>query len=350
MQEAFLVRANNLKGCKMAIKYNDEQKQQNNKSFHNNHIAQILQNYDIDLAFKYQNPDKLRGISTGLTALDAKLDGLCPGDVVLIGGRPAMGKTSLAINMARNIATDFSAQYQQNPDDNKCVVYIGLEYSSKKFAERLVGMEASIPVYQMRGSYIRENYDRIVTTEYTLEKLPLYYYDNIYNIDDIADELQNIRREHQIGALFIDYLQLITPSLDGPCDDVMCQIKELAVRFEIPIIVLAQLDRNLESRADKRPMLCDIRGFESRHPLCANKVLFIYRESYYLINNEPLPRRNESPEKFEKRHASWEKQYKETKNLCEIIIAQNSDGYAGIVRVCFDPVTGVFNNLYGEYD
>ena len=134
----------------------------NNKSFHDNHISMILQSYDIDLAFKHQNPDKLRGISTGLTALDEKLDGLCPGDVILIGGRPAMGKSSLAINMAHNIATNFSDQHQQNPDDNKCVVYIGLEYCCKKFAKRLISMNALIPTYQMRGSYIRENYDCIV--------------------------------------------------------------------------------------------------------------------------------------------------------------------------------------------
>ena len=227
----------------------------------NNHISAIMKEYVEELELKYRNPGELCGISTGYDCLDYKLGGLKSGEVTIIGGRPAMGKTALAANLTYNIAAGFYLKHQQNPLDDKCVVYIGLELSPKLFANRLLSLQTAIPTYKLRrGEDLGENFDKICKAERTFRELPIYYLGDIFDVDDIEKELQKV--EKQVGCVIIDYLQLLGEEYQTKEDYslIVLQLKSLAVKLGIPIVVLSQLKRELESRADKHPLMSDIRG------------------------------------------------------------------------------------------
>ena len=308
------------------------------------HISEIMHKYVEELEFKYQNPDKLCGISTGYYCLDFKLDGLKTGEVTIIGARPAMGKTSFAANLTYHIATDFYLAHQQNPKEDKCVVYIGLDLAPKLFANRLLALQTLIPAYKLRlGKDLEENFEKICKAERTFQQLPIYYLSDAFKVDDIAQELQKIAKQKQIGCVFIDYLQLLNEEYKTKEDYslIVMQLKTLATKLGVPIIVLSQLKRELESRTDKHPFMSDIGGV-MRNQNAADNVIFLYRESYYIQFSEPIKRKNETDEKFVKRHNKWQKRCKEVENLCEIIIARNSGGFCGMVKLHFDWATGLF--------
>ena len=308
----------------------------------NNHISAIMKEYVEELEFKYNHPGELCGISTGYDCLDHKLGGLKSGEVTIIGGRPAMGKTALAANLTYNIAADFYLKHQQNPEDDKCVVYIGLDLAPKLFANRLLSLQTAIPTYKLRrGEDLGENFGKICTAERAFRELPIYYLGNIFEVDGIEKELQKV--EKQVGCVIIDYLQLLGEEYQTKEDYslIVMQLKTLATKLNVPIVVLSQLKRELESRADKHPFMSDIRGI-MRNQNAADNVIFLYRESYYIQFAEPIKRKNETDEKFMKRHDKWQKRCKEVENLCEIIIARNSGGFCGIIKLHFDWATGLF--------
>ena len=308
------------------------------------HISEIMHEYVEELEFKYQNPGKLCGISTGYDCLDYKLDGLKAGEVTIIGGRPAMGKTALAANLTYNIAAGFYLAHQQNPEDDKCVVYIGLDLAPKLFANRLLALQTAIPTYKLRlAEDLEENFEKICKAERTFNELPIYYLADVFEVDGIAQELQKIARQKQIGCVFIDYLQLLGEEYQTKEDYslIVMQLKTLATKLNVPIVVLSQLKRELESRADKHPLMSDIRGI-MRNQNAADNVIFLYRESYYIQFAEPIKRKKESDDQYQKRFLKWQKRCKEVKDLCEIIIARNSGGFCGVVKLHFDWATGLF--------
>lgn len=308
------------------------------------HISEIMHEYVEELEFKYQNPGKLCGISTGYDCLDYKLGGLKAGEVTIIGGRPAMGKTALAANLTYNIAAGFYLDHQQNPENDKCVVYIGLELAPKLFANRLLALQTAIPAYKLRlVEDLEENFETICKAERAFRELPIYYLGDIFEVDGIAQELQKIAQQKQIGCMFIDYLQLLGEEYQTREDYslIVMQLKTLATKLNVPIVVLSQLKRELESRADKHPLMSDIRGI-MRNQNAADNVIFLYRESYYIQFAEPRKRKKESDDQYQKRFLKWQERCKEVKDLCEIIIARNSGGFCGIIKLHFDLATGLF--------
>lgn len=164
---------------------------------HNYHISKGLNDFLDDLDFKLNHPKELKGISTGYDYLNAKLDGLKAGEATIIGARPAMGKTSLAINMTYNIAANFYAKHLQNEKDNRCVVFVGLEYLAKEFAQKLIALQTHIPNHQLhRGEELDKSFEKIKQAEHAINDLPIYYVDDACDVDDIAV------RVHKIEALF----------------------------------------------------------------------------------------------------------------------------------------------------
>ena len=314
------------------------------KDEQNYHISTGLRDCIEDLDFKRQHPKELHGISTGYDYLDAKLDGLKAGEVTIIGARPAMGKTSFAINLTYNLAVNFYFKHQENEQDNRCVVYVGLEYLPKEFAKKLLSLQTHIPFYKFRiGEDLDENFTKIQDAERAINELPIYYVDDAYEVDDIAQKLHKIEKEKQIGCVVIDYLQLLGEEYQTKEDYslIMAQIKALAVKFDVPVIVLSQLKRELETRADKRPLRCDIRGYV-RNQNAADNILFLYRESYYIRNLEPTKRKKETEEHYQQRLTEWQERCKEVDDICEIIIAKNTNGHCGIITMHFDWATGLF--------
>ena len=306
------------------------------------HIFEIVKNYVEELDFKCRNPDKPRGISTGYDCLDMKLDGLRAGEVTIIGARPAMGKTAFAANLTYNIAAGFYLQHQQNPEDDQCVVYIGLDLAPKLFAGRLLSLQTQIPTYKLRQNEdLQENFEKICKAERAFKVLPIYYLSDIVEVDDIEKELQKI--EKQVGCVIIDYLQLLGEEYQTNEDYslIILQLKSLAVKLGVPIIVLSQLKRKLENRADKRPLCSDIRGV-MRNQNAADNILFLYREIYYINFAEPIKRKKETDEHYCNRVKKWQERCREVNDLCEIIIAKNVGGYCGIIKMHFDWATGLF--------
>lgn len=308
----------------------------------NNHISTIMHEYVEELEFKYQNPGKLCGISTGYDCLDYKLGGLKAGEVTIIGGRPAMGKTALAANLTYNIAAGFYLAHQQNPEEDKCVVYIGLDLAPKLFANRLLALQTAIPTYKLRlAEDLGENFEKICKAERAFRELPIYYLADIFEVDGIEKELLDI--EKQVGCIIIDYLQLLGEEYQTKEDYslIVMQLKTLATKLNVPIVVLSQLKRELESRADKHPLMSDIRGI-MRNQNAADNVIFLYRENYYIKFAEPTKHKKETEEHYQKRVRQWQKRCDETENICEIIIARNSGGFCGIIKLHFDWATGLF--------
>ena len=147
----------------------------------NYHISTGLRDCIEDLDFKRQHPNELCGISTGYDYLDAKLDGLKAGEVTIIGARPAMGKTSFAINLTYNLAVGFYFKNQENEQDNRCVVYVGLEYLPKELAKKLLSLQTHIPSYKLRiGEDLNEIFAKIQDAERALKELPIDYVDDAY--------------------------------------------------------------------------------------------------------------------------------------------------------------------------
>lgn len=308
----------------------------------NNHISTIMKEYVEELEFKYQNPGKLCGISTGYNCLDYKLGGLKSGEVTIIGARPAMGKTALAANLTYNIAAGFYLKHQQNPEEDKCVVYIGLDLAPKLFANRLLALQTAIPTYKLRlAEDLKENFEKICKAERAFRELPIYYLADVFEVDGIEKELQKI--EKQVGCIIIDYLQLLGEEYQTKEDYslIVMQLKTLATKLNVPIVVLSQLKRELESRADKHPLMSDIRGI-MRNQNAADNVIFLYRENYYIKFAEPTKHKKETEEHYQKRVRQWQKRCDETENICEIIIARNSGGFCGIIKLHFDWGTGLF--------
>ena len=310
------------------------------------HISKALSDYLDDLDFKIQHPKDINGLSTGIKNLDMYLNGIRPGQVILVGGRPAMGKTYFAVNLAYNMAIAFS---KENIEQKKCILYFSLDTSLKLLSERFISVSADISTYDLQNEiHNAKEFEKVADAVHLLEKLPIYISENGYNIDMIREEANKINACNPIGCIFIDYLQLMDRKTSD-CTLVMQEIQELAVSLNIPIIVLSQLTRDLENRRDKHPMLTDVRGFGKKH-ITADKVLFLYRESYYINYDEPTKKRKETEEHFKKRLHKWENRCQEVQNLCEILIAKNNDGTCDCVNTYFNPSSGLFKDYPDEPD
>ena len=322
-----------------------------NTTLHDFHISAGLKDYIDDLNFKRKHPKELNGISTGYDYLDMKLGGLKSGEVTIIGARPAMGKTTFANNLTYNIAADFYAKHKKNEQNDHCVVYVGLDCPPKIFTQRLISLHARIPIHKLcHDEELEENFTKILQAEKALDELPIYYLHNIYNVDDIIIGLKQIEKQKQISCVIIDYLQLLSEEYQVKEDYsiAMLQFKQLALKLGIPIVVLSQLKRDLETRADKRPLRCDIRGL-SRNQNMVDNILFLYRESYYIRYNEPTKRKRETKEHYQKRLTEWQQRCEEVEDLCEIIIAKNTNGHYGSVKMHFDWSTGLFSERKQDF-
>ncbi len=314
------------------------------------HISSIIQSYLEELDYRYQNQGKPLGLSTGIKALDDKLGGLRGGEVILLAARPAMGKTSFAINLSHKIAKSFLEEKETNPNSNKCILYFSTETPKLRWFQRFISAELSdVCFWRLAefeyGSQSYEEFERIANIGKKLEKLPIYVCDDSCFINCIEKKIDEICK-HNAGFVIIDYLQLLR-SEDKTQDlssYVSC-LKELAQKFGVPILVLSQLNRSLEKRQDKRPLMSDLRQGElALVEQAADVVMFLYRESYYFWQNEPKKHSKETEEHFQKRVEKWEKKCKEIRNECEIIVGKNRYGKTGIVKCFFDGSKGMFRD------
>ena len=304
----------------------------------------------IDMAAAaYQRDGGLSGVSCGLRDLDEKMGGLQPSDLIILAGRPAMGKTALATNIAYRVAKAYKAVH--NPDgttrvtDGGIVAFFSLEMSAEQLATRIVSEQAEISSERIRRGKIQEDeFHRLVEVSRELQSLGLYIDDTGgLTIGQLAARARRLKRQRGLGLVVVDYLQLLSSSSrraqEGRVQEVTeitTGLKALAKELRVPILALSQLSRQVENRDDKRPQLADLRESGSIEQ-DADVVLFIFREEYYLARKEPRPN---TPE-----HLAWQEEMDKVTNIAEVIIGKQRHGPTGAVQLHFNAMLTKFDNL-----
>lgn len=304
----------------------------------------------IDMAAAaYERDGHLSGISTGLKDLDEKLGGLQPSDLIILAARPAMGKTSLATNIAFHIARNYDASHNADGstrvNDGGIVAFFSLEMSSEQLATRIISEQSGISSEKIRRGKINEDeFRKIVQVSEEMQSLPLYIDDTGgINIAQLAARARRLKRQRGLGLIVVDYLQLLSGSNHKAAQgrvqevtEITTGLKALAKELNVPILALSQLSRQVESRDDKRPQLADLRESGSIEQ-DADVVTFIYREEYYLARLEPKPNTEE--------HFAWQEEMSRVDSVTEIIIAKQRHGPTGTVEVMFDANLTKFRDL-----
>lgn len=301
----------------------------------------------------YQKDGKISGLPTGLDALDAKTGGLNDSDLIIIAGRPAMGKTALATNIAYNVA-DFLAHDKNTPAKNKGVAFFSLEMSADQLASRILSTVTQTNGHKMRtGELDTAEFTRIAAAVRELEQIPLYIDDTPgLNINTIRTRARRLKRNKGLGLIVIDYIQLINGTGSKRSEGNRVQelseisrgLKILAKELQVPVIALSQLNRGVESRDDKRPLMSDLRESGSIEQ-DADIVMFVFRENYYIQNEEPKPKAGETPEHLQKRLDEWKARVAATKNIAEVIIGKQRHGPTGTVQLFWNGDYAQFGNL-----
>ena len=304
----------------------------------------------------YQRDGGLAGISTGLIDMDRKLGGLHPSDLLILAGRPSMGKTSLATNIAFNIAKAYrkgeKPEGGEGTVDGGCVGFFSLEMSSEQLATRILSEQAEVSSHKLRtGDMEEDEFRRVVEAARDLQSLPLYIDDTpALPISTLAARARRLKRTHGLDVLFIDYLQLVRPatakdSRVNEVSEITQGLKAIAKELNIPVIALSQLSRQVESRDDKRPQLSDLRESGSIEQ-DADVVMFVYRDEYYHERIKPPEEDPGFPEWMEKAERVYGK--------AEAIIGKQRHGPIGTVEMAFKGEFTRFSDLarperYGDH-
>lgn len=300
----------------------------------------------------HENDGGISGMSTSLKSLDEKLGGLHPSDLIILAGRPSMGKTALATNIAFRVARDY--QYREEPDGSRktvaggIVAFYSLEMSEEQLSTRLIAEHMGVSGHLMRQG--RLNADQYAETRQAAQEianLPLYIDDQGgLSIGQIRARARRLKRTKGLDLVVVDYLQLITGNSRRSVDnrvqelsDITQQLKALAKELNVPVIALSQLSRQVEQRQDKKPQLSDLRESGSIEQ-DADVVMFVFREAYYKEREKPQA---DTPE-----YLAWEDEFERIKNLAEVIIGKQRHGPIGTVPLRFTGHTTSFNDLEGS--
>lgn len=303
----------------------------------------------VDLAAKaFQRDGKLSGISTGMRDLDTKMGGLQHSDLIIVAGRPGMGKTSLATNIAYNVARAYVPELQADGTTKAAnggvIGFFSCEMSADQLATRIVAERTGVPSSHIRRGGISEaDFEKIREVSIELQSLP-FYVDATggLSIAQLMARARRLKRQKGLDLLVIDYIQLLSGS--GKRSDnrvqeiteITTSLKALAKELNVPVIALSQLSRQVESRDDKRPQLSDLRESGSIEQ-DADVVLFVYREEYYLAMKEPRPG---TPE-----HEKWQLDMSLAHGKAEVIIGKQRHGPTGTVDLAFEASVTRFGDL-----
>ena len=309
----------------------------------------------IDQSFKREG--KIAGLPSGLKDLDKKLGGFHNSDLIIIAGRPSMGKTALGTNIAFNAAKKFKEKEDEFGNkttiDGGKIAFFSLEMSSEQLATRVLAEQSKISGDKMRKAELnKEDFKKIAKVSSELENLNLVIDDNpILTIPSLRARARRLKRLYDIDMIIIDYLQLMSGSQNVKNDGRVQEISEItrglkaiAKELNIPIIALSQLSRQVEQREDKRPLLADLRESGTIEQ-DSDVVMFIFRESYYLERMEPIKRPDEQEDKYNEKHHRWRELCESSYNLSEIIIAKQRHGPIGTIKAHFDPNFTRFSDL-----
>lgn len=305
------------------------------------------------------NPDGISGITTGFRDLDKVMGGFHDSDLLILAGRPAMGKTALATCIAFNVASHFHEMYKAGKSkEKKGVAFFSLEMSADQLAGRILATETQISSHNLRnGKVKKEEFMRLAEFASELEKLPLYVDETpALTVAAIRNRARRLKRDANkgLGMIIIDYLQLIDDSDTlhhenrvQSLSEITRGLKMMAKDLNVPVLVLSQLSRQVESREDKRPLLSDLRESGSIEQ-DADAVMFIFREIYYLEKEEPKQRFNENDVKFQERLNKIETLKTSLQKKAELIIGKQRHGPTATIPLFFEKEYTRFGNWVEE--
>ena len=314
-------------------------------------IADALQEALREAEVAYKADGMLSGLTTGLNALDKSISGLHHSDLIIIAGRPAMGKTTLAMNIAFNSANAILAG-RANEKYKGAVVFFSLEMSKSQLAARVLSSQSKVPASAMReGNLTDEDFLKMSQYSNAISRVPLHIDDTPgMSVPMMRTRARRLARKHGgIALIVIDYLQLMT-SPGGKRSENRVQelseitrgLKMLAKEMDVPVIALSQLSRSVETRDDKRPMLSDLRESGSIEQ-DADIVMFTYREEYYLQNRDPSQRMSNTTS--DSQVENWQRRLERARGKAEIIIGKNRHGRPETVQTAFLGDYSLFDNL-----
>jgi len=286
----------------------------------------------------FKNEEGIVGVPTGLKDLDDRLGGLHKSDLIIIAGRPSMGKTALATNIAFNAAKKF-----QETKEKTSVAFFSLEMSSEQLSTRILAEQSRVKSNDIRrGKISDEQFDKFIETSKDISELPLYIDETpAISVAALSNRARRIKRLHGLDLIVIDYIQLMkgTNNKDGrvqEISEITQGLKALAKELSVPVLALSQLSRAVEQRDDKKPLLSDLRESGSIEQ-DADVVMFVYREAYYLQGKEPRPATVE--------HAEWQAKMNEVSHLAEIIIGKQRHGPTGNIMLEFEAMFTKFKDI-----
>ncbi|MFA4993734.1 MAG: replicative DNA helicase [Bdellovibrionales bacterium] len=299
----------------------------------------------------HRRDNHITGVTTGFTSMDRMMGGLQRSDLVILAGRPSMGKTALATNMAFNAA---HAYFKSEGREGSGVAFFSLEMSSEQLATRLLGDFSSVPSDKIRRGEIKtEDFTKFVEASQILSRVPLYIDDTPgLSVAALRTRARRLKRMvPNLGLIIIDYLQLLRgtgtrreENRVQEVSEITRSLKALAKELDVPVLALSQLSRAVEMREDKKPQLADLRESGSIEQ-DADVVMFVYREEYYHARSEPSRRQDEDEGRFNDRYSRWMSRGEEVKNIAEILVAKQRHGPIGTIELHFDGQFTRFSNL-----
>ena len=297
------------------------------------------------------------GVPTGFHKLDLLLGGLHKSDLIVLAGRPAMGKTALATNIAFHVAEQRHEAEREHgdllPENDATVGFYSLEMSSEQLATRILAEKAQLRSDKIRRGELNVNeFDRLVDASQAIEKAPFFIDDSpALTVSALRTRARRLKRQHGLALIVVDYLQLLQGSAARRNENRVQEVSEitrglktLAKELNVPVLALSQLSRALEQREDKRPQLADLRESGTIEQ-DADVVMFIFREEYYKEREEPIRRADESDENYSKRNTNWETNLAAIRGKAEVIIAKQRHGPTGKVELRFHAEATKFDNL-----
>jgi len=306
----------------------------------------------VDMAAKaWERDGRLSGIATGLTDLDHKMGGLQASDLIIVAGRPGMGKTALATNIAFNIAKAYEFEVRADGShattNGGVVGFFSLEMSAEQLATRIISEQSGVASYKIRrGDITEDDFHGIAEAAREMQSIP-FYIDQTggLSIAQLTARARRLKRQRGLDVLVIDYLQLLSGSKTRSDNrvqemtEITTGLKALAKEMNVPIIALSQLSRQVEARDDKRPQLSDLRESGSIEQ-DADVVMFVYREEYYIKNKQP----REGTEEF----LTWQSDMERVHGRAEVILGKQRHGPTGTVELAFEAEMTRFSNLASE--
>ena len=297
----------------------------------------------------YKRDTLVTGVPSGFTEIDRMLGGLHPSELLVLAGRPSMGKTALATNIAFHAAKSYRERRGESGEteieDGAVVGFFSLEMSSEEVATRILAEAAEVSSHAIRrGDIHKDDFPKFVQASQTLSSIPFFIDDApALTVSALRTRARRLKRQHNLSLIIVDYLQLMRPSAGTrpenrvqEISEITRSLKAIAKELAVPVLALSQLSRAVEQREDKRPLLSDLRESGAIEQ-DADVVMFIYREEYYLERLQP--------EAGSEKHTAWQEKMDRVHNIAEIIIAKQRHGPVGTVKLFFDPTFTKFSDL-----